>query len=450
MKARPAARMIVYALVFFMPLPVGAMAQSPAGAGGAPRYSRQELAQMLAPVALYPDSLLAQMLMASTYPLEVVQAARWVAGHPDLKGNRLDAALRDQGWDVSVKAMAHFPDVLAQMDARIEETARLGDAFLAQEGEVMDTIQELRARARAEGHLVDTREQKVVVRETVIVIEPADPGVIYVPAYNPVVVYGPWWYPAYPPYRPYFAYYPAYYPGAFAVSFTGGSFVGAAVGSWCRFGWHYGRVDVDVHRTANFNRNVHAHHGGHRAWSHDPHHRKGVHSRDRHAGRHQDPARLRSGDARRPDTGFERSPPAAAEGGDLSAPVRPERRGRRAADGGGNLQVATRPERRPRADAGGGFLPPARQERRERGAGGGDLSAPVRPERRERRAADGGGNVSAPAGFERRAATAAGRGAAGGREWRAQGGANGPGASHRPQQRGPSSRSGGGGQRWQR
>ncbi len=117
------------------------------------RFSKEELDQMLAPIALYPDTLLAQMLMAATYPLEVVEAARWVGKNPNLKGELLDQALQDKDWDVSVKSLAHFPDVLAMMDEKIEWTTRVGDAFLAQKDDVMDTIQDLRAKAEAAGNL---------------------------------------------------------------------------------------------------------------------------------------------------------------------------------------------------------------------------------------------------------------------------------------------------------
>ncbi len=164
------------------------------------RISQEELDQMLAPIALYPDSLLAPMLMAATYPLEVVEAARWVSQHPDLKDELLDEALLEKDWDVSVKSLAHFPEVLAMMDENIEWTSRLGDAFLVQKDDVMDSIQELRARAQAAGNLRSTREQRVIASPDAIAIEPAYPGEMYVPVYDPLWVYGPWWYPAYLPF----------------------------------------------------------------------------------------------------------------------------------------------------------------------------------------------------------------------------------------------------------
>jgi hypothetical protein len=163
------------------------------------KFSQEQLAQMLAPIALYPDALLSQVLMASTYPIEVVEADRWVQRNSELKGEDLDAALLDMEWDPSVKAVCHFPSILALMSERISETTDLGNAFLAQEAEVMDMVQELRAKAYAQNHLVTDARQKVIVEDEKIIIEPADPTVIYVSYYDPSYVYGPWWYPAYPP-----------------------------------------------------------------------------------------------------------------------------------------------------------------------------------------------------------------------------------------------------------
>ena len=292
---------LVYWLIFLMAIPPGAFAQDTAESEEAPQFTDEELAQMLAPIALYPDTLLAQLLMASTYPLEVVQAARWIEKNPDLKGDSLDAALIDQEWDVSVKSMTHFADILNKMSERVEETSRLGDAFLAQEGDVMDMIQELRTKAKAEGNLESSQEQKVVVEEKYIVIESTNPEVIYVPTYSPTVVYGTWWYPASPPYRPY---YP-YYPGTIAVAFTAGIIVGAAVGGWCRFGWRSRSVNVNINRTANFNRNVNRG-GGNQKWQHNPKHRKGVAYKDRGTSKRYGQSPSRSKEARRDTRGYDR------------------------------------------------------------------------------------------------------------------------------------------------
>lgn len=159
-----------------------------------PAFKQEELDQMLAPIALYPDSLIAQIFMASTYPLEVVEAERWVKKNKDLNGNSLTAALEKEDWDPSVKSLVNFPQVLIMMSEQLEWTQNLGDASLTQQKQVMDTVQKLRAKAKAAGNLETSKEQLVIVTEQaqtqVIVIESANPQVIYVPTYNPTVVYG--------------------------------------------------------------------------------------------------------------------------------------------------------------------------------------------------------------------------------------------------------------------
>jgi hypothetical protein len=281
---------IIWFLVLSLAVPSGAIAQD----SGEKTFTKEELAQLLAPVALYPDSLLAQILMASTYPLEVVKAARWRKDNPDLKEDALDEALKEKDWDVSVKSLCHFPDVLAAMNEQLDMTTTLGDAFLAQEADVMDTIQELRAKAHAAGNLNATEEQKVIVEEKIIIIEPADPQVVYVPVYSPTVVYGTWWYPAYPPYR---WYYPGWTVTAGMIGFTAGIFVGAAITGWCGFGWHHHRVDVNINRTVNFNKNVNINRdrvqGGREKWQHNPSHRKSVAYRDKATGERFSQARTR-------------------------------------------------------------------------------------------------------------------------------------------------------------
>jgi hypothetical protein len=240
-------------------------------------YSHEELAQLLAPIALFPDPLLAQILMASTYPLEVVEADRWMKQHPGLQDGPLDTALQDLPWDPSVKSLCHYPTVLTQMDNNLTNTTNLGNAFLAQQDEVMDTVQDLRQRAQAQGSLQSTPQQQIVVRERVVYVEPANPAVVYVPVYNPAVVYGPWLYPAYPPYY----WYPGQASISFGISFGTGFFVGAAVNSWSYFDWPHRIVVIDPHRTVVFNRHVDVHRApgwGH--WEHDPHHRRGVAYRD--------------------------------------------------------------------------------------------------------------------------------------------------------------------------
>src|SRR3989441_2436871 len=190
----------------------------------APRHAaatQQELDQMLAPIALYPDSLLSQIFMASSYPLEVVEAARWSKENPGLKGEEAVKAVEQRDWDPSVKSLAAFPQVLAMMDQELEWTARLGDVFIAQEPQVMETVQSLRQKAYAAGNLRSTQQAYVVQQGDALAIEPASPEMVYVPYYDPRVVYGPWWWPAYPPV--YWAPWPGYYayPG-YAVGFAWG------------------------------------------------------------------------------------------------------------------------------------------------------------------------------------------------------------------------------------
>jgi hypothetical protein len=230
-------------------------ATAPAAAGTAPAanapapFSQAELEAMVAPIALYPDALLSQILMASTYPLEIVEAARWRKANPGLKDKALEDALARQPWDPSVKSLTAFPDVLGRMNEDLRWTQKLGDAFLGQQKDLLGAVQALRQKAQAAGHLA-SNEQQVVKTETqeskqVIVIEPANPQVVYVPVYQPTVVYGPWLYPAYPPY------YPAYWypPGA---AFVGGFFwgVGIAAGAalWGGVGWGRGDVRKDCTR----------------------------------------------------------------------------------------------------------------------------------------------------------------------------------------------------------
>jgi len=238
-------------IISFFSLPPQSLAQDSDYLEPSEKYSREELTQMLAPIALYPDALLSQVLMASTYPIEVIEAERWVKSNPKLKGEALDAALLEKDWDPSVKAICHFPSILALMSERITETTNLGNVFLAQEAEVMDMVQELRAKAYAQGNLTTTTEQKVIVEKKTIVIEPTDPRVIYVPYYDPFYIYGPWWYPAYPPYywRP---------PGVsigIGISYRPGVYFGFAFGTWSYFDWHHHYIFIDVHKRPRYIRN---------------------------------------------------------------------------------------------------------------------------------------------------------------------------------------------------
>jgi len=210
---------------------------------------QEELVQMLAPIALYPDSLIAQILMASTYPLEVVEAERWRRSNKGLQGDALYDALREKSWDPSVKALCLFPDVLFAMSDKLDQTRKLGDAFLAQEQEVMETIQDLRRRAHEQGYLKNSAEQKVIVEPEVIRIEPASPQVVYVPVYDPYYVYGPWWYPAYPPY---YWYYPRPFVSGIYFYFGPRIFIGFDLFYWVWFDWYVYRIHIDVPRTYRF------------------------------------------------------------------------------------------------------------------------------------------------------------------------------------------------------
>ena len=243
------------------------------------RFKKEEISQMVASIALYPDSLIAQILMASTYPLEIVEAERWLRDNNALKGNALDEALKSKSWDPSVKSLCHFQDVLFAMSDKLDQTRKLGDAFLVQEDDVMATIQDLRRKAEEQGNLKSTKEQKVIVEREIIQIEPADPEVVYVPVYDPLYVYGPWWYPAYPPYY-------WYYPPGFAV--TGGYigfgprvFVGFGLFSWAWFDWPVHRIHIDISKTQRFHRPHFRRGVDQRYWRHNPIHRRGVAYRDR-------------------------------------------------------------------------------------------------------------------------------------------------------------------------
>src|SRR5512143_707201 len=167
----------------------------PAGMQAEAAFAQEDLDRMLAPIALYPDALLSQILMAATYPLEVVEAARWSYENPGLKGDAAVQAVADREWDPSVKSLVAFPQILQTMDQKLQWTRRLGDAFLAQQAQVMDTVQNLRRKAEDAGNLSSNAQIEVQQDGDAIEIEPANPEIVYVPYYNPAVVYGPWWWP---------------------------------------------------------------------------------------------------------------------------------------------------------------------------------------------------------------------------------------------------------------
>ncbi len=226
--------------------------------------SQAQLDQLLAPIALYPDDLLGNVLAASTYPLEVVSLQRWLDRNTGLSADALGQALAAQPWDESVKALAPFGTVVAMMSGELEWTQRLGNAFLASQADVMDAVQRLRRKAREAGTLQDNARERVVDDSATVFIEPAEPDVFYVPSYDPRVVYGPWWWPDYPPYVwgwPYFGYWD------FVVG-------GIAFG----YGVHVGRDWHDHHEHPDWHdHNLHqGHQGSGGTWQHDPGHRGGV------------------------------------------------------------------------------------------------------------------------------------------------------------------------------
>jgi Protein of unknown function (DUF3300) len=234
------------------------------------KLSNERLEQLVAPIALYPDSLLAQVLMASTYPLEIVQAARWAKDNPKLKGKALEDKLVGQPWDASVKSIVAVPQVLTMMNDKVDWTQNLGNAFLAQQEDVLAAVQRLRVKAEDQGTLKSTQQQTVRKDSSggsqVVVIEPTNPEVVYVPSYDPGVVYGAWPYPAYPPY----SWYPPGYVASNFVSFGLGVAAGAAL--WGNCNWGGNNVDINVNRYNNFNRtNI-----SNSEWRHDSSHRKGV------------------------------------------------------------------------------------------------------------------------------------------------------------------------------
>jgi len=240
-----------------------------------------QLDSLVAPIALYPDPLLAQVLAASTYPLELVQLQQWLQKNPDLKDQALEDAVMQEPWDPSVQAMAPLPDVVKWLTDDIQWTTDLGNAFLAQQGDVMDAVQRMRKKAEDQGNLESGEqikvETQVVESKQVIIIEQADPQVIYVPSYNPVVVYGP---PVYP-YPPIYYPPPGYYAGR-AIAFGIGVAVGVAWGGG--WGWHCGwghnhiNININNHynRNVNINRNTNINRGGGNNWQHNPSHRGGT------------------------------------------------------------------------------------------------------------------------------------------------------------------------------
>ena len=268
----------IFVLLALTLAPMPALAQtSDQTSSGSPTeavLSEGQLDQMLAPVALYPDGLLAQVLMAATYPLEIVQADRWLlAGHHvSLRGAELTQALQDQDWDPSVKALVPFPQVLHLLDGNIGWTEAVGNAFLADQGQVMASVQRLRQRAKAAGRLPSQAQEVVSTQDQAITIAPADPATVYVPVYDPNLVYGPWPYPGYPPY-----YFPGYFDGVAIGAFGIAWFAFATdrpFWGWGHMDWGHRRIDINGARFNSINAHQAAIASG--VWRHNPAHRGGV------------------------------------------------------------------------------------------------------------------------------------------------------------------------------
>ena len=254
--------------------PAGSAAPEPP----APKATPDQLDSLVAPIALYPDPLLAQTLVASTYPLEIIQLQQWLEKNKGLKDKALADAVAKQPWDPAIQSMAAFPEVVKRLGDDIQWTTDLGNAFLDQQSDVMDAVQRMRKKAQGTGALTTSEQQKVetkvVEQKTVIIVEPANPQVIYVPTYNPTVVYGPPVYPYPPVYYP-----PPPPPGAYfataAIAFGVGMAMGAAWGgSCCGCGWGGNNVNVNVNN--NFNRNANINTGGNNNWQHNSQHRGGA------------------------------------------------------------------------------------------------------------------------------------------------------------------------------
>ena len=321
--------------------PTAPPAAAPAPAAGAPApetpaYSQGQLEQMLAPIALYPDELLTQVLTAATYPLEIVTADRWVKqpANAALKGDALMTALNAQSWDPSVKSLVPFPSVLDMMNTQLDWTQSLGNAFLAQQADVLAAVQSLRARAMATGKLA-TNAQQVVTQQPItpavagqptqaIIIEPAQPSVVYVPVYNPTVVYGSWPYPSYPP-----VYYPP--PVGYAVgsalltglAFGAGIAITSSLWGWGRPNWARGDVNVNVNRYNNINVNRSGSITSN-TWQHNPTHRGGVAYPNNRVGQQYQPNRNNNAAQRDAFRGRAPTQGSPAQRPGTAAPNRPQ------------------------------------------------------------------------------------------------------------------------------
>ena len=364
----------------------------------APKIPNDQLDSLVAPIALYPDTLLAQTLAASTYPLEIIQLQQWMDKNKNLKGKALADAVAKQPWDPSVQSMAGIPDAVKRLADNIQWTADLGNAFLAQQQDVMAAVQRMRAKAQGKGAL-KTSQQQTVKTETVegnkevIVIQQPNPEVVYVPSYDPMVVYGP---PAYP-YYPYS--YPGYVPGM-GLALGTGIILGAA---WANNNWgncNWGGGDININNNNNFNRNninnINNRSGNRNNWQHNPQHRGGApYSNRATANKYGGNVR---GDTNRPST----RPSTNRPGGDRASTNRPG--GDRASTNrpGGDRTSTNRPggdrtsANRPGGDRSSANRPTTRPSTRPRGGDrvSGNRQVSRSPSSRSSSAFNSGGGVS--------------------------------------------------------
>jgi hypothetical protein len=317
-------------------------------------FSPEELDQMLAPIALYPDALLSQILMAAGYPLEIVDAARWLRANPNAKGDAAVKAVADKGWDVSVKSLVAFPPVLTQLDEHLDWTQKLGDALIGQQADVAASIQRLRGKASGAGTLKSGKEQTVTAQtqgnETVYAIQPTDPETVYVPSYDPNSAYGQWPSSSYPP---------TYYPPAGGVLArglmwgVGFAAAGAMFGGWNWGGSNGSYVNVNASRAVNIDRNFNNTNVGQGGrWQHQVDHRKGVAYRD-NATRQQFGQNRPGAEQRqqfRGQVGADARPGGAGGAGGAGRPGGPGGPGGVSGTGGGQA----RPAQQPRGPSGGG------------------------------------------------------------------------------------------------
>lgn len=369
-----------------------------------PKIPNDQLDSLVAPIALFPDPLLAQTLAASTYPLEVIQLKQWMDKNKNLKGKALTDAVAKQPWDPSIQSMAAVPDMVERLASNIQWTTDLGNAFLGQQQDVMDAVQRMRAKAQTKGSLKTSKEQVVQTKtvennKEVIVIQQADPQTVYVPSYDPAVVYGP---PAYP-YYPYS--YPGYYPGM-GLAWGTGILIGAGIANdwWGNCNW--GGGDININNNNNFNRNeFNRNRVDHRSnasnkWQHNSRHRGPAPYSNRSTAnkfggtdRGGPNTNRPGGDRNRPST-----LPSDRPGGDRSAANRPGGDRSQANRPAGDRSSANRPTTRPSGGDRSSANRPSNRPSTSRPSGGDRVSSSRQvsrsPSPRSNSAFSGGGGFS--------------------------------------------------------